>query len=102
VHMDLVSQQEYGSGASIDYKQSNRVVSLLRTAGSAGGTPTKWGLDIPDLSAAGYDPTWGLQAGNVVKWTAAGLAGDIGVFLGAAITRDAQVLGGVRTGSITP
>jgi hypothetical protein len=102
VHMDLVSQQEYGSGASIDYKQSTRVVSLLRTAGSAGGTPTKWGLDIPDLSAAGYDPTWGLQAGNVVKWTAAGLAGDIGVVLGAAITRDAQVLGGVRTGSITP
>jgi len=102
LHAELFSQPEYGSAVSIDYKQPNRAVSLFRTAGSAGGTPAKWGLDIPDLSAAGYDPTWALQAGTVVKWTAAGLAGDIGAFLGAPITGNAQILGGLRTGSLTP
>jgi hypothetical protein len=102
MHADLVSQPEYGAAVDVEYEQDDRSVRILRTAGSAGGTPFKWGLDIPDFSAAGYDPAWGLQGGKSVTWLAVGLGGDVATFLGAAISPNAQVVAGVRTGVITP
>jgi hypothetical protein len=40
---------------------TSRAVTLYATTGFSGGAA--WDLSIPDLSAAGYNATWGLQAG---------------------------------------
>jgi len=102
LHTEILSQAEYGAGIDVEYEQADRSVRVFRTAGSAAGTPNKWGLDIPDLGAAGYDPAWGLQGGKAVSWAVFGFGGDIAVFLGGAVTGNAQLVAGVRAGSITP
>ena len=40
---------------------TSRSVTIYATAGYSGGGA--WDLPIPDLSAAGYNATWGLQPG---------------------------------------
>src|SRR5581483_9706080 len=52
----FASQSAYNGAASIDYSQGETRVSIGATAGSYGGLPATWTLDIPDLTAAGYDP----------------------------------------------
>jgi hypothetical protein len=83
-----------------EYDQSNRSVTVSSTAAYAGGRPATWIVDVPDLTSAGYDPTWGLQAGNAVEWEVTGVGGtNFGSFLGAALVDNAQISAGVVVGS---
>ena len=61
--------------------------------------PANWSLDIPDLSAAGYDPTWGLRTGATVNWTVAAVGGDFLSFIGGVPADNAQIVAAGASGS---
>lgn len=76
VRARLASQPEYRSAASIEYIQpagslGSRYVRVIVTAGHVGQVPATWELEIPDMSAAGYQPSWGLQSQPYSWWAAA-------------------------------
>ena len=58
------SQGAYTAGAIAYFAQGNRTVSVGMTAGYVGTAPATWMLDIPDLTTAGYDPSWALKSGQ--------------------------------------
>jgi hypothetical protein len=79
----LASQASYNVAALAEYAQGPNSVSVLLTANYANGTPATWVLDIPDLTSAGYDPTWGFKSGSSVDWQVTGGSGNVLVFFGA-------------------
>ena len=79
----LASQTSYSVAAVAEYAQSANSVSVAATANYANGTPANWVLDIPDLTAAGYDPTWGLKSGSSVDWEVTAASGSVLPFFGA-------------------
>jgi hypothetical protein len=96
----VASQTDYNGAAEADYTQSDRSVSITSTAAYVGGLPTTWSLDVPDLSSAGYDPTWGLRAGQNVDWGVVALSADnLASFAGGALVDNAQILGAASLGS---
>lgn len=67
----LVSQSQYGGGFETSYYQeaaAERDAFVFMTSGYLGGTPATWDVTMPDLSGAGFQATWGLQAGTPVYW----------------------------------
>jgi hypothetical protein len=102
----LGTQAEYNQLASVSYSQGSgataRTMGVFMTAAYAGGQPND--LTIPDLSAAaGWDNTWGLQAGVTTTWNvfkAGGTAG-LGYFFQSA-SDGTLLVAGTRTGTVTP
>jgi hypothetical protein len=93
------SQSAYNGLAAATFSQTNRTVNVTRTAAFSGGAPANWTLDIPDLSAAGYDPTWALQRGAAVNWTAIAEGGDFLAFIGGVPADNAQIVAAGASGS---
>jgi hypothetical protein len=79
----LASQSEYGDVVAAKYLQNANVVSVAVTRGYSGTLPANWTVDIPDLTAAGYDAAWGLKSGSV-DWQVTAVGGDVLPLLGAA------------------
>ena len=79
----LTSQAAYNVAAQARFAQSANSVSLVSTANYSNGTPANWLLDIPDLTSAGYDPTWGLKSGSSVGWQVFAAGGNVLPLLGA-------------------
>jgi len=95
----VASQAAYGAAVAADYSQNDRAVSLSMTTSYAGGAPSTWTLDVPDLSAAGYDPTWGLHTGARVSWSVNAVGGNVLAFIGGTPVDGAQIIGAVVSGS---
>jgi uncharacterized membrane protein len=55
----FASQAQYGQGATVDFDQDDRTATVTVSAAYLNGAPTTWDISVPDLSAAGFDPTWG-------------------------------------------
>ena len=92
----LASQIEYNSGISTEYEQGANAVAVRSTANYFGGTPANWIVDVPDLTSAGYDASWGLRSGTNMSWLVVAVRGDILPFLGAPLVDGAQIFGGLR------
>ena len=91
----LASQTSYNMAAVAEFAQSANSVSVAATANYANGTPANWVLDIPDLTAAGYDPTWGLKSGSSVDWEVTAASGSVLPFFGATpVDGTSVVVGG--------
>jgi len=96
------SQGTYTAGALARSEQGNRVVSVEVTAGYAGTAPATWTLDIPDLTTAGYDPSWALKSGQSIAWEVDEAGGDVLPFIGGNPTNNAQItIAGARQTSAT-
>jgi hypothetical protein len=77
----LPSQQEYGAVASVTFEQSPPGAAIIysvviMTSGYAGGTPTTWELQMPDLSAVAGYPAGALFLNNQPFGWFAEAAGD--------------------------
>ena len=77
----LPSQSAYNGVAVAKYSQNSNVVSVATTAGYTAGLPANWTIDIPDLTGAGYDATWGMKSG-AADWQVAAVGGDFLPLLG--------------------
>jgi hypothetical protein len=88
----VAAQTTYSGGAIAEFDQGNRSVSVGVTASYLGSAPSTWSVDVPDLSAAGYDPAWGLKSGQSTSWQVEAAGGDILPFVGGNPTPNAQVL----------
>ena len=67
-------QSAYSKNSVADFSQStglfgpSREVIVYVTTAYLGGSPTTWDVAIPDMSAAGFNASWGLAAGTV-SWS---------------------------------
>ncbi len=106
LRMQWTAQTEYGKYFSSIYSQSNaaapRSTIVSATSGYLGGTSVD--LAIPDFTGvAGWDPNWGLKAGQATQWIASGTAWSApgGVFASPAVEGGTLQIGS-RVGTITP
>jgi hypothetical protein len=97
----LASQASYNVAAVAEFAQSLNSLSVASTANYANGTPANWVLDIPDLTAAGYDPTWGLKSGSSVDWEVTAASGSVLPFFGATPVDGTSLVVGVVGSSST-
>jgi hypothetical protein len=67
IRATLPVQPDYARLARAEFRQADRRVIVAMSAGFAGAGGS-WDLTVPDLSGAGFDPSWGLHAG-AVEWT---------------------------------
>jgi hypothetical protein len=79
----VASQAEYNGGATADFSQNANTVDVVITTGYVGSVPATWTIDVPDLTAAGYDPAWGAKTGSPVDWQVVALGGSFLPLLGA-------------------
>lgn len=79
----VASQAAYNVAAQAQFAQSLNSASVVSTANYANGAPANWVLDIPDLTGAGYDPTWGLKSGTSVNWLVSAGSGSVLQLFGA-------------------
>jgi hypothetical protein len=86
------AQGTYTAGAIAHSAQGNRNVSVGMTAGYLGSAPATWTLDIPDLTAAGYDPAWALKSGQSTAWEVDAVGGDVLPFVGGNPINNAQIM----------
>jgi hypothetical protein len=97
----LASQTSYNVAALAEFAQSANSVSVVSTANYANGTPANWVLDVPDLTAAGYDPTWGLKSGSSLEWQVTAASGAVLPFFGATPVDGTVLVAGVVSSSST-
>jgi hypothetical protein len=88
----LASQSAYNAAADAQFSQNSNSVEVTMTAGYSGATPSTWSLDVPDLAAAGYDPTWGLKSGASVEWNVSAYGGNVAPLFGAPPTDGVRIL----------
>jgi hypothetical protein len=93
----LASQSAYSGAASADFSQNLSSVSVTTTVGYISTVPATWTVDIPDLTAAGYDPAWGLRSGSPVNWEVFAVAGTVLPFFGATPADGNRILGAFVT-----
>jgi len=92
---ELPFQTAYNAAASAEFSQDYNRVDILATAAYAGGSPAMWRIDIPDLSSAGYNATWGMRGGVGVDWEIGAFGGNFLPFAGGAPVHGALITGGV-------
>jgi hypothetical protein len=98
----LASQATYGAAAHARYVQTANTAAVAMTAGYAGNTPANWVLDVPDLTSAGYDPSWGLQSGTSLSWEVFAAGGNVLQLFGATPVSGAGIVAAaVSNGSAT-
>ena len=106
LRMQWTAQTEYGKYFSSIYSQSNaaapRTSIVSATSGYLGGTSVD--LAIPDFTGvAGWDPNWGLKAGQATQWIATGTGwSSTGGVTSSPAVEGGSLLIGSRIGSITP
>ena len=94
----LPVQSEYASGVTIGYSQTDRFATVSVTPGYL-GSATTWDVSIPDLTAAGFDPTWGLRGGARTMWSVTAFGG-FAPGLGGLPTEGTLFRFAARTGTI--
>jgi hypothetical protein len=97
----LPSQSAYNAAASAEFRQNDNLVEIFGSAAYFGGTPPNWTLEVPDLTAAGYDPAWGLRSGTPVDWGVGSITGDFLVVAGATLVDGAQMVGAEARGTLS-
>ena len=101
--LTVASQPEYPAAMQAFFGQLTagtfRSVTILTTAGFLGGRPATWELEMPDLSAAGYNTTWAFPNGTNINANARGFDGEISVFLGAEPSDGDVITSAVRSAS---
>ena len=86
----FASQSAYNALAVAEYSQNANGASVVMTAGYSAVLPANWTVDIPDLTAAGYDATWGMKSG-AADWQVTAAGGDVLPLLGATPFDGARV-----------
>jgi hypothetical protein len=106
----LAVQTAYPNNVEVDFLAHSsgpiQFVALSMTAAYLGGSASSWDVTIPDLSAAGYDASWGLPASTPVSWTvtasslpsilSAGLFPPEGTYASAERSADSATLNVMR------
>ncbi len=98
----VARQPEYNQFFYVTFQQSGstpRNVVIEATASYIGAAA--FDVTVPDFSAAGYDPTWGLKTGVSTTW----VVNESGWSLGTGVvtaTAGTTVLNAQRGGTITP
>ena len=86
--LTVVSQAEYGTAMEAFFSQlsgaSFRTVRIFTSAAFLGGRPSSWTLDMPDLSAAGYQNTWAFPNTALLNANARGFDASTTAILGGA------------------
>ncbi|MDQ3950398.1 MAG: hypothetical protein M3282_08625, partial [Gemmatimonadota bacterium] len=101
-HARVASQPEYSTAMAVEYlqalnQQSVKVVIVMTTAAYLGGRPGTWTLTVPDLSSAGYQTSWGLQAGDGDSdWSVTGFEGNATLLLGGPAADGATLVSATR------
>ena len=94
------SQSAYNAGASVSFTQATRSANLSVTPGYVGGSaPATWDLSVPDLSAAGFDATWGLRPATRTDWAFSTYGGNFLAFIGGVPTEGTTFQFANKTGS---
>lgn len=91
----VASQSEYNAGVNGAFTQNANIVDVTITAGYGGSVPATWALDVPDLTAAGYDPAWGMRSGSPVDWQVVALGGSFLPLLGATPVDGMRITAGL-------
>jgi hypothetical protein len=101
----VASQFDYGSFATAYFIQGTtirRSVFVTQTSGYAGGTPSTWTMEIPDVTeAGGYPGTAGLVSGQGTQWFVEAFNGSLSDFIGANPTEGATVRWAGLSSSVT-
>lgn len=88
----VASQTTYTAAAVAEFGQGNRTVAVAASAAYFGSAPATWTLDVPDLSAAGYDPAWALASGQATGWRVYAAGGDVLPFFGGNPLDNARMI----------
>jgi hypothetical protein len=99
VRAQWARQAAYGSAAKADFQQGSNDISVAITALYASGAPANWTIDIPDLTGAGYNASWGLKSGTPLDWSILAVGGNFLAFSGGPLVDGAQMVGGVTSSS---
>jgi hypothetical protein len=91
--LQLPSQSAYDAAAFAEFRQNGNLVEVAASAAYFGAAPQTWTLDVPDLTSAGYDATWGLRSGMPVEWGVGALTGNFLVFAGATVVDGTRIMG---------
>ncbi|MDB4891469.1 MAG: hypothetical protein JWL61_3324 [Gemmatimonadetes bacterium] len=101
----FLSQADYADGAAAGWHQENATgggtsARVMVTRDYLGGRPESWNVIMPDLTAAGYDPAWGLQPGLPIAVTIEAIGGNSFAQVVAALRGEEGLLQyAVRDGS---
>jgi hypothetical protein len=92
----LASQPEYDGGLIVEWTQSTgdnsgKIVAVITTAAFTGGVPATWDVSVPNMSSAGYSPSWGLQ-GTGYRWSITAVSGAGTFSLNGAAPADGATL----------
>ena len=79
---EILAQTQYSDGIVVQWGESSgefsaSSVGILTTRSFVGGTPQTWDIVVPDMSSAGYDPSWGLQTTSY-EWSVTAFGSDAG------------------------
>ena len=101
--VQLARQSEYADALNASFSQTTtgavRDVAITALASFLQGGTT-WDITVPDLTAAGYDPTWALRPGTQTTY-AVSASGGAGPLVGGPAAEGAAFRYAFRTGSIT-
>jgi hypothetical protein len=101
--LTVASQAEYASAMEAFFGQlsgaSFRTVTIFTSSAFLGARPLNWELEMPDLSAAGYESVWAFPTSAQVNSNAHGFDGDVSVILGAAPSDGDVIRSSIRASS---
>jgi len=102
--LTVPSQTEYPAAMQAFFGQLTgstfRSVQIFTTAGFLGGRPATWTLEMPDLSAAGYQTTWAFPNTALINANARGFDGDVSVILGGDPADGQTIKSAIRATSV--
>ena len=101
--LTVASQAEYPSAMEAFFSQLSgstfRIIRVFTTAAFLGGRPASWVLEMPDLSAAGFQTSWAFPNTTSINSNALGYDGSVALILGGAPTDGATVRRAIRSTS---
>ena len=98
----ILSQSEYPTAVMLELDElsndeSFKSVSVVTTSGFTNGRPATWDVTVPDMSAGGYEASWGLQS-PPDNYTVTAFNGSAGALLGARPADGSTITMGLRFG----
>jgi hypothetical protein len=100
--VQLPSQSDYKGGVVAGFENAGaNSTQIVATATYFNGTPASWTLDVPDLTAAGYDVTWALKNSAALDRFVFAFSGNLSVLAGAAPSDNTLILGAAASSSST-
>ena len=95
--LQMTSQSDYGAVVLGFFVQGLKAVTVAKTSGYVGVTPSTWDVEFPDLSAVTGFPGGGLTAGSPTDWFVVATGAPLSFALGGVpveglIAKDAAVI----------